>query len=209
MYKLSCTSKLFISYFHSSNRASFFYSSKPPYLSSQTMHFSIPALLTASLLSRTISAYPHHPSGISGLIDLHPLPLPFQFQPLFAANLILGRPSQPIAIPGGILINEPITGGTVSGPAINGTVQGGFAHPAVYGNGGAMRRQVPVIDVYGVSDDGESFYIHETGVGSLTAQVTRIVRFFSLFFLFIPLSPHSKFPKPPLFDSGAPSLTST
>ena len=54
--------------------------------------------------------------------------------------------------------------------------------------------QVPVIDVYGVSDDGESFYIHETGVGSLAAQVTRIVRFVFLFFFFVLLSLYTSKP---------------
>lgn len=114
---------------------------------------------------------------------------PFHLQPIFAANLVLGKPYPAIPIAGGVLINEPITGGTVSGSAINGTIHGGFAHPPVYDNG---TLQVPVIDVYGVSDDGESFYLHETGVGSAAAQVTRIVGF-----------PTIKHPKAPYVDDCA------
>jgi Protein of unknown function (DUF3237) len=86
--------------------------------------------------------------------------------------LKLGDPSniRPILIPGGYLVNEPITSGTVVGPSINATVQGGFAHPSVYG-----ALQVPSIDLYGMTNDGQAFYIHETGIGSNAAQVTRLV----------------------------------
>lgn len=134
------------------------------------------SLLSLLAFSHHISANPYpYPSSTPSTST----PLPIQLQPIFTANLILGKPYAPIAIPGGVLINEPITGGSVSGQGINGTIQGGFAHPAVYENG---TLQVPVIDVYGVSEDGESFYIYETGVGSIAAQVTRIVGFFFLFF---------------------------
>ncbi|MCJ1462728.1 hypothetical protein MMC07_001331 [Pseudocyphellaria aurata] len=136
------------------------------------MYFSKSLLvfLAASLFPHHISAnaYPSAtPSSANATSD----PFPFQLQPIFTAKLILGKPYAPIPIPGGVLINEPITGGSVSGRGINGTILGGFAHPPVYNNG---TLQVPVIDVYGVSEDGESFYIHETGVGSIPAQVTRI-----------------------------------
>ncbi len=97
---------------------------------------------------------------------------PFQFTELFTVNLSLGEIFNPIPIPGGILINEPITGGIVNGSAINGTVLGGLAHPSIYNNG---TLEVPVIDAYGTTDDGYSFYIREEGIGSSSAQVTRIV----------------------------------
>jgi hypothetical protein len=100
--------------------------------------------------------------------------LPLSFTPVFHANLTLGKSSKPIPVPGGILINEPITGGTVSGPAINGTIKSGFAHPPIYENG---TLQVAIIDVYGTTDDGQAFHIHEEGVGTNPEQVTRIVRF--------------------------------
>jgi hypothetical protein len=77
-------------------------------------------------------------------------------------------------VPGGILINEPITGGTVSGSAINGTIESGFVHPLIDENG---TFQVAIIDAYGTTDDGQAFYIHEEGVGANPEQVTRIVRF--------------------------------
>lgn len=100
--------------------------------------------------------------------------LPYDFQELFTVKLNVGKIQAPLNIPGGVLINEPITGGTVTGSAINGTILSGFAHPLVYGTG-ATQVQYPVIDVYGTTDDGQSFYIHEEGIGIGAAQVTRIV----------------------------------
>lgn len=97
--------------------------------------------------------------------------LPFNFTYLFTASLDLGKPSNYITVEGGKLVNEPVAKGTVEGPGLNGTIQGGFAHPSVY-NG---TLQVPTIDLYGITNDGESFYIHETGIGEVSAQVTRIV----------------------------------
>jgi hypothetical protein len=72
------------------------------------------------------------------------------------------------------LINEPITGGTVSGSAINGTIESGFAHPLIYENG---MLQVAIIDTYGATEEEQAYYIHEEGVGTEPEQVTRIVRF--------------------------------
>lgn len=99
--------------------------------------------------------------------------LPFGFQELFKVQLSVGKILRPLDIPGGTLVNEPITGGTVSGPALNGTIISGFAHPSFYGNG---TLQVNIIDVYGVTDDGKSFYINQQGIGFGTKQITRIVR---------------------------------
>lgn len=97
--------------------------------------------------------------------------LPFNFTYLFSATLQIGTPSNYIAVEGGTLINEPIISGTIVGPAVNGTIQGGFAHPSIYNT----TLQVPVIDLYGVTSDNSSFYIHETGTGTPAEQVTRIV----------------------------------
>lgn len=161
------------------------------------MHFSKSTLLATSLLARTIAANP------SEILVAVTNSLPFELQPIFTANLVLGKPYQPITIAGGVLINEPITGGSVSGSAINGTIEGGFAHPPVYNNG---TLQVPVIDVYGVSEDGESFYIHETGIGTMAAQVTRIVGLSLLIRPFIPFSSPSTFSDPSRNSpSGGPS----
>jgi hypothetical protein len=72
------------------------------------------------------------------------------------------------------LINEPITCGTVSGPAINGTIESDFVHPPIYENG---TLQVAIIDAYGTTDDGQAFHIYEEGVGTNPEQVARIVCF--------------------------------
>jgi hypothetical protein len=129
--------------------------------------FNKPLLLLSSLLSRAIvSANPITPKSVVEVGCL-----PFNFTKLFTATLKLGAPSNFIPIPGGVLINEPILSGKVAGPAINGTIKGGFAHPPIYK--GTL--QVPIIDLYRASDDGMDFYIHETGIGSNVAQVTRIV----------------------------------
>ena len=56
--------------------------------------------------------------------------------------------------------------------AINATILDGFSHSPLYNNG---TLQVPVIDVYGTTHDGAAYYIHEEGIGSNAAQVTRIV----------------------------------
>ncbi|KAK4939349.1 hypothetical protein LTR10_020336 [Elasticomyces elasticus] len=98
------------------------------------------------------------------------LNLPFNFTYLFTATLEIGKPSNPIQIAGGTLLNEPVVAGTITGPAVNGTIQGGFAHPSVYNT----TMQVPGIDLYGVTNDNSSFYIHEAGVGLTYEQVTRI-----------------------------------
>ena len=98
--------------------------------------------------------------------------LPLSFTPLFTTNLTLGKPSNPIPIPGGILITEPLTGGTISGASINATIESGFGHPPFYENN---TLEVAVIDGYGTTSDGQTFYLHEEGVGSGDGQVTRVV----------------------------------
>ncbi|MCJ1308126.1 hypothetical protein MMC25_001778 [Agyrium rufum] len=102
-------------------------------------------------------------------------PLPFNIDPAFTAVINLdiskGPGSAPIGVPGGVLVNEAITGGTVTGPLINATILSGFAHPSVIENGTV---QIAVIDLFGVTSDNMSFYIHEVGIGSPEAQVTRI-----------------------------------
>ena len=102
----------------------------------------------------------------------------FNFTKWFTAALNLGAPSNYIAIPSGVLVNEPILSGKVVGPAFNSTIRGGFARPLIY-NG---TLQVLVIDLYGTSDDGMDFYIHETRIGSNAAQVVRIVSCETTFF---------------------------
>jgi hypothetical protein len=84
------------------------------------------AILSSSLaLANPIASHHKSPTTHS---------LPFNFTYLFTAVLQLGNATKPITVPGGILVNEPILSGRVTGPAINATIAGGFAHPAIYGN---------------------------------------------------------------------------
>lgn len=98
--------------------------------------------------------------------------VPFKLSYLFTAHLGLGAPSKPISITGGVLVDEPITNGTISGPAINATIKAGIAYPQVVQNGSV---QIAQIVAYGTADDGVPFTITETGIGNQQAQVTRIV----------------------------------
>jgi hypothetical protein len=108
--------------------------------------------------------------------------LPFNFTYLFTATLNLGPPppsakTDPITIDGsspanGVIIPEPILNGTVTGSAINGSITSGLAFPSLLMNGTI---ETPLIEVYGVTDDGAALYIHATGIGAPTGQVTRIV----------------------------------
>ena len=72
----------------------------------------------------------------------------------------------------GTLVAEPITNGTVSGPATNTTITGDIATPSIYNNG---FMQAPVIQAWGLTSDGFGFVISELGIGSPNGQVTRIV----------------------------------
>lgn len=103
--------------------------------------------------------------------------LPFNTTYVFSVAIGLGQPpstltQKPITIPGGVVVPEPILNGTVSGPAFNGTILSGLATPAIYEN---QTLQVVTIDLYGVSSDGYPFRIHETGIGSISTQITHIV----------------------------------
>ncbi|KAF2155387.1 hypothetical protein K461DRAFT_112791 [Myriangium duriaei CBS 260.36] len=131
------------------------------------MHF-LPTLLVLSTATLISAA----PAPSPPATKIPPPPSPFVLEHIFTGILHLGPASKPITTPGGVLVTEAITSGTVTGKAINATVQGGFAHPAVYSNGTV---QSPVIDAYGVTEDGLSFYLHEEGVGTPQAQVSRIV----------------------------------
>lgn len=74
----------------------------------------------------------------------------------------------------------PITGGTISG-AINATISAGLAYPAVYSHGNGNRNssvevEVPAIILYGTTEEEKVPYLIQlSGVGKLTAQVTRVV----------------------------------
>jgi hypothetical protein len=100
-----------------------------------------------------------------------PNPLPFKFTYPFTATLKGDNPSTPIFIPSGILVTgRAWTTATIDGPSLNGTIQGGFDHPSIYG-----KLQLPSVDVYGMSSDVKLFYLHGAGIGSRTAKVARLV----------------------------------
>lgn len=65
---------------------------------------------------------------------------PIETSYLFTAEVQLGPPptevsTNPITIPGGVVVPESILGGTVSGPFLNATITAGFATPRVYLSG--------------------------------------------------------------------------
>ena len=134
------------------------------------------SILVFSLFSSTISSAPS--SVRSPAVYSSAASLPFTFTPAFTAKIKLGSPSHPISVPGGVLVNQATTGGTVTGSVLNATIQGGFAHPSDIkdeGERGNVTVQLPTIDIYGKTDDGEDLYLHEVGIGSPEGQVTRIV----------------------------------
>jgi hypothetical protein len=94
---------------------------------------------------------------------------------LFSATVNLGQPLDPIPLlEGGIRIVEPITGGTINGPAFNATIEGGLAAPIIVNNNGT-KAQMAFIYAYGHASDGSPFYIEETGIGSGATQNTRLI----------------------------------
>ena len=99
-------------------------------------------------------------------------PLPFNLTYLFTAHLNVAPATKPITIQGGVRVPEDILNGTVTGPVINATIYPGLAFPAVTEN---MTLQSPIIELYGITDDGVPLHLHQEGVGSPSAQMTRIV----------------------------------
>ncbi|RMZ80294.1 hypothetical protein DV738_g2790, partial [Chaetothyriales sp. CBS 135597] len=115
----------------------------------------------------------------------HPLPPPGVTAPqlyyLFSATINMGQAKKPIPLRGGgVRIVEPFTGGTITGPAFEGTVEGGFAAPVVHADPDApsinnpTATQLPDIYAYGYASDGSPFYIEEFGIGSGLTQTTRL-----------------------------------
>lgn len=96
---------------------------------------------------------------------------------LFSATVNLGRSLGPIPIvSGGHRVVEVITGGTISGPGFNATLEGGLAAPILLNDGdGTTRVQIPYIYAYGYASDGSPFYMEEAGIGSGVTQNTRLI----------------------------------
>ena len=121
-------------------------------------------LLLTSASALAVSSPSVHPRA--------PAAATFGIEYVFSAKLTLGSASSRIPIYGGFTITETIPKGTVTGPYINATIEGGQAFANVYKNG---TLQEPLIEVYGTTSDGLPFQVHETGLGSNQAQMTRIV----------------------------------
>ena len=79
---------------------------------------------------------------------------------------------------------EPIVNGTVTGPALSGTLTGGVAFP-VFRDG--MKIEEPDIVVYGETKAKGSIFATIEGVGNSTEQWTRVVSLSSTFFIFLRL----------------------
>jgi hypothetical protein len=67
---------------------------------------------------------------------------------------------------------EPITNGTITGPGLNATITGGSAHNIVIYNDTI---EMPNINVFGTTDDGEPFYVTQIGIGHPGHQISRWV----------------------------------
>ncbi|KAG8527888.1 uncharacterized protein KY384_006804 [Bacidia gigantensis] len=91
---------------------------------------------------------------------------------LFTADLTLGAALPPIDIPGGTRLLTPVTGGTITGPALNATVTGGTAYPLFRNK---MTVEEPEIIVFGTTDKNGTFFGTLAGVGSPVDQIVRIV----------------------------------
>jgi len=98
--------------------------------------------------------------------------LPFALEHVLSAQISITPSLPPIAVPGVTIAVKQITGGIVTGSAMNGTIISGLAYLTLYHN---QTFDVPSIVLFGQTDDSQTFCISEMGVGTLTAQVTRIV----------------------------------
>ncbi|KAK8127321.1 hypothetical protein PG984_008429 [Apiospora sp. TS-2023a] len=94
---------------------------------------------------------------------------------IFSASVNLGTPLGPIPLlEGGQRVVEPITGGTITGPAFQATIEGGLAAPIIVSNQDGTKTQLAFIYAYGHAEDGSPFYLEESGIGAGPTQTTRI-----------------------------------
>ncbi|OJJ42368.1 hypothetical protein ASPZODRAFT_147355 [Penicilliopsis zonata CBS 506.65] len=95
---------------------------------------------------------------------------------LFSATVNLSTPLKAISLlEGGVRVVEPITGGKIWGPGFNATIEGGLAAPVIVSNNETGRAQLAYIWAYGHADDGEPFFIEESGIGTGGTQNTRLI----------------------------------
>ncbi|TVY14993.1 hypothetical protein LARI1_G006931 [Lachnellula arida] len=119
------------------------------------MHFAAWLLTMAAALSTTVSGNA----------------LPFSLKHVFSGQITIIPSLSPIYIPGGVKAVEQIAGGGITGDAVNGTIISGFAYPSLYNN---KTLDVPSIVLFGRTDDNQTFYVSESGVGTMAAQITQI-----------------------------------
>ncbi|KAI9154712.1 hypothetical protein HJFPF1_07269 [Paramyrothecium foliicola] len=95
---------------------------------------------------------------------------------LFSATVKLGKFLGPIPLlEGGNRLVEPITGGSISGPAFNATIEGGLAAPILVDDqSNGSKALLAYIWAYGTASDGSPFFIEESGLGTPAVQNTRL-----------------------------------
>ncbi|KAI9733429.1 MAG: hypothetical protein M1834_003513 [Cirrosporium novae-zelandiae] len=94
-----------------------------------------------------------------------------QLTPLFTALLSVKPAAIGITVQGGEASIISITGGSISGPALNATVSGGLASASMLNNGTYQMEQ---IDFYGSTTDETPFFAAMTGTGDLTPLTSRM-----------------------------------
>ncbi|MCJ1326951.1 hypothetical protein MMC10_003617 [Thelotrema lepadinum] len=123
---------------------------------------------SASLIFALIS------SVISSPCIAQSTPVPPALEYMFTASVNVDKPLTPSGtktIAGGIEIFEPITGGNITGPVINGTIFGGAAYPVLYNN---QTLETPGLLIYGNTTDGYSYVARGEGVGVPADQFVRL-----------------------------------
>ncbi|KIM84042.1 hypothetical protein PILCRDRAFT_6883 [Piloderma croceum F 1598] len=123
------------------------------------------AAFTLAFLS-TATANPLFPRVVAAFNTTASPPI---FDHLFTAQLTLGKGLN-VTIPSGFRAVEPIENGTIIGPGLNATITGGSAHNIVIYD---ETVEIPEINVFGTTDDGEPFFVTQTGIGHPGHQISR------------------------------------
>ncbi|MCJ1481731.1 hypothetical protein MMC06_001890 [Schaereria dolodes] len=126
-------------------------------------------LLLLPLLGLETLAAPSFPSQPKQVVTATATPPHIRY--LLTVTVGVAKPLEPIAIPGGDNLVEPLTNGTIVG-AINGTIQGGLAYPQRYNNN---TLSVPNLEIYGTTVDRYPFFVtaSEAGFGDAQSQIIR------------------------------------
>ncbi|KAK7047379.1 hypothetical protein VNI00_006610 [Paramarasmius palmivorus] len=74
------------------------------------------------------------------------------------------------------ILAAPIISGTVTGQALNGTIRGGIAFPQVYDDDDTSNTTTwSYATVWGTASDGTSFVVEESGVGTTSRHIARLI----------------------------------